>query len=105
MRTAWPRSLAAALGPSRTGAARSAPPAALSLEDLRRELQSRLVTRGGRPGLSGRTMRRLLPIRTEMWAELKQHAQYLSRHGRRVSPAQLAALLLEKGVAALRPAG
>lgn len=66
------------------------------------EIKSRLVSRGGRPADSGPTIRRLVPIRKGVWSSLKAQADLLSRRGKRVSPAQLAALLVEKGLSELK---
>jgi len=62
------------------------------------EIQARLVSRGGRPSDPGPTIRRLVPLKKQVWRRLKAQAAFLSRHGKRVSPAQLAAMLVEKSV-------
>lgn len=68
---------------------------------LQRELRGRFVSIGGRPADIEPTMRRLVPVRRHVWKELQQHAALLSSLGQRVSPGQLASMLLERGVAAL----
>jgi len=47
-------------------------------------------------------IRRLVPIRKQVWRSLKAQAAFLSSHGKRVSPAQLAAMLVEKSVIELQ---
>ncbi|MGH3429804.1 MAG: hypothetical protein ACRDQZ_19910 [Mycobacteriales bacterium] len=42
-----------------------------------------------------------MPIKKQVWRSLKAQAEYLSSHGKRVSPAQLAAMLVEKSVSEL----
>jgi hypothetical protein len=68
------------------------------------EIRTRLVSRGGRPSGPGPTIRRLVPIRKQVWRHLKAQASFLSSHGKRVSPAQLAAMLVEKSVSELETA-
>jgi hypothetical protein len=65
---------------------------------LQRELQGRLVSRGGRPSDPSPTIRRLVTIKKPVWRELQRRAALLSRLGRPVSPGQLAAMLLEKAL-------
>ena len=69
------------------------------LLDLQRELQNRFVSNGGRPADREPTIRRLVAVRTKVWKELKRQAALLSKLGQPVSPGQLAAVLLERGVA------
>jgi hypothetical protein len=65
------------------------------------EIQSRLVSSGGRPSDPGPTIRRLVPIKKQVWRSLKAQAAFLSQRGKRVSPAQLAAILVENGLSEL----
>ena len=69
---------------------------------LQHELQGRLVSAGGRPADPSPTIRRLVPIKKQVWRELQKHASLLSRLGQPVSPGQLAAMLLENSVNRLR---
>ena len=68
---------------------------------LQRELRARLVSSGGRPSDPAPTIRRLVTLKKEVWRDLQRYAGLLSRLGHRVSPGQLAAMLLEKGVGEL----
>jgi hypothetical protein len=69
---------------------------------LQRELLGRLVSSGGRPSDPAPTLRRLVPVRRQVWRDLQRHAAVLSKIGRPVSPGQLAAMLLEQSVSQLR---
>jgi len=46
----------------------------------------------------GPTVRRLVPLKKQVWRSLKAQAASLSNHGKRISPAQLAAMLIEKSI-------
>ena len=65
---------------------------------LLEEVQQRLVSRGGRPSDPKATIRRLVPLKRQVWKTLQSQAKRLSRRGRPISPGQLAAVLLEKGI-------
>lgn len=95
--------IAAALGASRTfhvtGGTLSQGP--LGLAQLRAEVSERLRSSGGRPTDPDWTVRRVVPFREAGWAELQEFAARLTAQGRSVSPAQLAALLIERGLAQL----
>lgn len=90
------------LGASRSFVVASKPHGPFGVAALLDEIQNRLVSRGGRPSDPGPTIRRLVPIKKQVWRSLKTQAAYLSSHGKRVSPAQLAAMLVEKSVSQLR---
>lgn len=94
-----PADLAKALGASRTFTVVSKPDGPFGVMALLNELKDRLVSRGGRPSDSAPTIRRLVPLRTQVWKELQERATHLSSLGRPVSPGQLAAMLLEKSIA------
>jgi hypothetical protein len=96
-----PSDFAAALGASRSLAVSNKPHGPFGVAALLDEIQTRLMSRGGRPADPGPTIRRLVPIKKHVWRSLKAQASFLSRHGKRVSPAQLAAMLVEKSVSEL----
>lgn len=73
----------------------------LGLLALRQEVDARLRSSGGRPTDPEWTVRRVVPFRREGWTELELFAARLTESGRTVSPAQLAAILIERGLAAL----
>ena len=93
--------LAVALGASRSFAVAAKPHGPFGVAALLGEIQRRLISRGGRPSDPGPTIRRLVTIKKRVWRSLKAQAAVLSRRGRRVSPAQLAAMLVEKSVSEL----
>lgn len=92
---------AATLGASRSFAVANKPHGPFGVAALLDEIKSRLVSRGGRPSDPGPTIRRLVPIKKSVWSNLKAQADFLSSRGKRVSPAQLAAMLVEKSVSEL----
>lgn len=94
--------IARALGASRTAplSGRSAQ-GPLGLVGLRAEVEQRIRSSGGRPTDSSWTVRRVVPFRQDGWTELEAFAARLTASGRSVSPAQLAAILIERGLAAL----
>ncbi len=90
-----------ALGASRTFSVTAKPHGPFSVASLLDELKSRLVSRGGRPSDSAPTIRRLVPLRKQVWEDLQRQANILSSFGKHVSPGQLAAMLLERSVSNL----
>jgi hypothetical protein len=72
---------------------------------LQRELQGRFVSSGGRPADPAPTIRRLVTVKKEVWKELKRQAAVLSKIGERVTPGQLAAMMLEDSLAAVQRRG
>ena len=63
-------------------------------EEANRRMQPR---RRGRPSASGWNLRRMIPLRREHWQELKGFAVRIG-----LTPAQVAALLIEHGLGRLR---
>lgn len=59
-------------------------------------ITSRLVSRGGRPTDPSWTVRRLVPFSPETWNRLTAEANRMSTPARRMTPAQLAAILIER---------
>lgn len=93
--------IASALGASRRIPVHTDAQGPLGLVQLRSELAQRLQSDGGRPTDPEWTIRRIVPFRPAGWAELQEFAARLTAQGRSVSPAQLAALLIERGLAQL----
>lgn len=93
--------IANALGASRRLRVSTDAQGPLGLVQLRSELALRLQSEGGRPTDPAWTVRRIVPFRESGWAELQEFAARLTAQGRSVSPAQLAALLIERGLAQL----
>jgi hypothetical protein len=90
------------LGASRSFAVTNRPHGPFGVAALLDEINNRLVSRGGRPSDPGPTIRRLVPLKKQVWSSLKAQADFLSRRGKRVSPAQLAAMLVEKSISGLK---
>lgn len=95
------KALAAALGASRTLEVAGDAQGPLGLVQLRADVENRLRSTGGRPTDPDWTIRRVVPFKADGWAELEEIAARLTARGRSVSPAQLAALLIERGLADL----
>ena len=93
--------IASALGASRRIPLSTDAQGPLGLVQLRSELAARLQSDGGRPTDPAWTVRRVVPFRPAGWAELQEFAARITAQGRSVSPAQLAALLIERGLAQL----
>lgn len=74
----------------------------LDLLQLRTEVGRRLHSSGERPTDPDWELRRVLPFKREGWAELERLATICRQHGQSVSPSQLAALLIEHGLEALK---
>ncbi len=70
----------------------------LDLLQLRTELGRRLRSSGGRPTDPEWTLRRIIPFKEKGWRDLEQLAARCSHEGQTVSPSQLAALLIERGL-------
>ena len=94
--------LAEALGASKTFHTTQRPDGPFGAAALLEEVQRRLISRGGRPSDPDATIRRLVPLKREVWNEIQAQARILSRRrGRTISPGQLAAVLLEQGLSHL----
>lgn len=92
--------IAEALGASRViklRGRRSAGP--LDWMELAQTLQNRLISRGGRPSDPCWDTKRLVPFQRRTWKRLSKEAQEISKRGRKVGPAQLAAILIEEQLA------
>ena len=87
------------------GASRSAPlkkdrsGGPLEWLQLAQILQERLVSTGGRPSDPDWDTKRLVPFRSRTWKRLTQEAEAISAQGRKVGPAQLAAIMIEERLA------
>jgi hypothetical protein len=73
-------------------------PSSPSIVTLQRELQGRFVSKGGRPADPAPTIRRLVTVKKDVWRELNRQASALSKLGHRITPGQLAAMMLERTV-------
>lgn len=66
------------------------------------EVEGRLRSRGGRPSDPGARMRRLVPMKKSVWLDLQREAKAASTPRRRLSPGQLAAILVERSLMTLK---
>jgi hypothetical protein len=64
-------------------------------------MERRIKSSGGRPTDPDWTMTRVVRFHPARWQELEDLAAVLSQEGRSVSPSQLAAMLIERGLADL----
>jgi hypothetical protein len=91
--------VARVLGASRVArVAERKPYGPLEWMGMARSLQDRLVSRGGRPSDPRWDTKRLVPFRRRTWQRLAKRAHALSVHGKKVGPAQLAAILIERNL-------
>jgi len=86
------------LGASRSFSVVSRPRGPFGVAALLDEVKTRLISRGGRPSDPSPTVRRLVPLKKQVWRRLQTQAEHLSGLGKRVSPGQLAAMLLERSI-------
>ena len=72
------------------------------LEELRDRLEAKLSSRGGRPGVANWVIVRKTRYSAKTWKNLKLLAGQWSRGGASISPAQVAAELIEGAVSSIR---
>jgi len=70
----------------------------LDLLQLRAHVVQRLRSSGGRPTDPGWTVQRLVPFREAGWRKLVKLAERLSNNERKVSPGQLAGILIDRAL-------
>ena len=70
----------------------------IDLLHLRADVARRLKSTGGRPTDPAWNVQRLVPFRDDRWRQLEELADRISTEERRVSPAQLAAILIERAL-------
>ena len=76
--------------------------APVSLYTLRRELETRVRSTGGRPALEGATKIQKIPLKPEDWSRLEDLAAQLSRKGVSATAGQVASVLVHKQLDLLR---
>ena len=67
----------------------------LDFLQIRADMTRRLRSTGGQPPNPGWKVQRLAPFGEARWRQLKELAEELSSNERKVSPGQLAAILIE----------
>lgn len=91
--------IAKALGASRIAEVKARPvQSAVDLLALRADVFGRIRSQGGRPTDPTWEISRQVPFSSETWQHLKLIADEIGRHGRKVAPAQIAALLIERAL-------
>jgi hypothetical protein len=92
-RSVGPEAIAKALGAEVVSKenARGAP---IVLHALRQELESRVRSTGGRPGLEGATKIQKIPLKPEDWSRLEELAGELSRQGISATAGQVASVMI-----------
>jgi hypothetical protein len=92
-------SVAKALGASRVVALPDLPSRGpLDLLQLRAHVAGRLRSSGGRPTDPEWTVQRLIPFREARWRQLVRLAEEMSSSDRKVSPGQLAGILIDRAL-------
>lgn len=77
--------------------------APISLHALRRELESRVRSTGGRPALEGATKIQKIPLKPEDWSRLEELADELSRQGVSATAGQVASVMVHSQLEHLAP--
>ena len=77
--------------------------APISLHALRRELESRVRSTGGRPALEGATKIQKVPLKPEDWSRLEELADRLSRQGVSATAGQVASVMVHSQLEFLAP--
>jgi len=78
--------------------------APISLHALRRQLEIRVRSTGGRPSLEGATKIQKIPLKPEDWSRLEELAAQLSRQGVSATAGQVASVILRKQLELLESA-
>lgn len=92
--------IAKALGASRVVALqKTSHQGPLGLLNLREEIAVRLQSTGGRPTDPDWILRRGVPFKQDVWENLVRLADEMSTGERKVTPAQVAAMLIERELA------
>src|SRR6266446_7558651 len=96
VRSVRPEEIAKALGAAEIISGGGVHGAPISLHVLRRELESRVRSTGGRPALEGATKIQKIPLKPEDWSRLEELANELSRQGVSATAGQVASVMLRK---------
>ncbi len=70
----------------------------VGIQDVLHELRGRLSSSGGRPTVREWTVQRKISFRKDTWARLMALARRHSRSGGALSPAQIAAAIVERAL-------
>jgi len=75
----------------------------IALHALRRELETRVRSTGGRPALEGATKIQKIPLKPEDWSRLEDLATRLSRQGVSATAGQVASVMVHRQLELLGP--
>lgn len=75
----------------------------IALHALRRELETRVRSTGGRPALEGATKIQKIPLTPEDWSRLEELAARLSRQGISATAGQVASVMVHRQLELLGP--
>lgn len=104
VRSVGPDAIAQALGAGKVVVSReNVHGAPIALHALRRELESRVRSTGGRPALEGATKIQKIPLKPEDWSRLEELAANLSRQGVSATAGQVASVMVHSQLELLAP--
>ena len=103
-RQVGPAAIAKALGAAEIVSRENVHGAPMSLHALRRELESRVRSTGGRPALEGASKIQKIPLKPEDWSRLEELADELSRQGVSATAGQVASVMVHSQLERLAPA-
>lgn len=101
-RSVGPDVIAKALGADEVVSKENVHGAPISLYALRRELETRVRSTGGRPSLEGATKIQKIPLKPEDWSRLEELAARLSRQGVSATASQVASVMVHRQLELLR---
>lgn len=105
VRSVGPHEIAKALGADEVVSRETVHGAPISLYALRRELESRVRSTGGRPALEGATKIQKIPLKPEDWSRLEDLAAELSRQGVSATAGQVASAMVHQQLKLLGSSG
>ena len=95
-RSIGPDVIVKALGADEVVSRKNVHGAPISLHAVRRELETRVRSTGGRPALEGATKIQKIPLKPEDWSRLEELAEQLSREGVSATAGQVASVMVHK---------
>jgi len=102
-RAVAPEAIAKALGAAEIVSKANVQGAPISLHALRRELENRVRSTGGRPALEGATRIQKIPLKPEDWSRLEELADELARQGVSATAGQVASVMVHAQLEHLGP--
>lgn len=102
-RSVTPEVIAKALGAGEMVSRENVHGSPIGLHALRRELESRVRSTGGRPALEGATKIQKIPLKPEDWSRLGELADQLSRQGISATAGQVASVMVHSQLERVAP--